>query len=116
MKRHYFAIFVLVGCGPMAATLNPNAKNIKVVGPDSVKDCTFVGAVSSRAGGNFQSFEKNVDIVMTELMNQAAAKGGTHLVADPPRASEHTPYSAGNGRCVNCVEGTGMAYSCSMAR
>jgi hypothetical protein len=110
--RGFILVFGLfMGCAPMNAVLTTNGRAVRVVHPDSVKGCQYIGPVVKRVGGNFQSFEKNVDIATTLIRNLAGRKGATHMVMEPPRATNKHTW-VGQGKCMNCVEAMATAYRC----
>ena len=80
---------------------------------EAVSDCTFVGIVSSRMGGNFQSLEHNIEIATLDVQNKAADRDATHLVlSEPVIQTMGAMGRIGGGDCNNCVLVTGRAYRC----
>lgn len=105
------ALLLLLGCAPMSAVLTPQGRAVRVVLQQPAGDCDFLGPVTKRLGANFVGYEQNVETATTIVRNVAAAKGATHLVLSPPRATDKNPW-VGSGRCNNCVEVSGVAYRC----
>ena len=95
----------------MSAVLTPSGRAIRVVHPDTVKKCQYIGPIATRLGGNFQSFETNVEIATILARNKAANKGASHMTMQPPRATDKHAF-VGAGKCVNCVEVMATAYRC----
>jgi hypothetical protein len=76
-----------------------------------VNDCSFVGTVASRFGGNFVSMEQNITNVSIDLRNKAGELGATHLVLHQIQQTDAAPW--GGSRCNNCVMRSGDAYLCT---
>lgn len=98
-----------VSCSPTRVNVLPGSTNVRIVS-SAPENCEFVSSLTSRMGGNFQSYETNVDNATTELRNKAAMSNATHLVMGPPQQSDRT--SLGQSGCNNCVIMTGQAFRC----
>ncbi len=98
----------------MSVEINPVAKkSVKVVPESQIKEnCEYVGPLTSRMGGNFVSFETNVENANNDLINQSVEKGMTHLVMSDPKQSDGTTFTVSEN-CNNCVIMSAKGYKCS---
>ena len=89
--------------GPVVLT--PDAQRVQILtSSDACATCQYLGALRSYRGSNFVSLRKNTETVNTDIRNQAAQMGATHLVLNPSTTIHED--------CKNCIELTGHAYKC----
>ena len=78
----------------------------------AIAGCKFLGLVTDQAGGNFHSFDQNVQLLVAELQKDTYELGGSHVMIGEPIPLHDVPWSFTFGRCVNCVRLSGKAYKC----
>lgn len=102
--RRLMAVVLIAGCAGSQA-LSAAGARVRVATGTPPPDCEYVRSVTAERGGNFQSYDENVESAVNELRNEAGAAGATHVTFETPR-----PDRAGG--CRNCVSVSGVAFRC----
>ena len=105
--------FVGIGCATPSGVLSPTAQSLRVVSQGEVNGCAFVAAVMTSLGRNMRDLDTNVRLATVDVRNKAARSGATHIIMQPPKATEGSAALTGTTYCANCVEVVGMAYRCT---
>lgn len=105
------SLLFVIGCaGPIGLT--SQGSYIRVSSQNAVDNCTYLGPLTSRQGGNFRNYETNIESATNDIRNQAAARGANSIVMNPPQTEDRSPSGFGGDGCNNCVTVTASAFTC----